>query len=401
MPIFKYRAINQMGRFIHGQMDAINDVDLELRLERLGQTLITFKIIKSPTTIFRSKKISTKELMIFCFELEQSAIVGMPLIQTLIDLRDANTHSHFQQVTGSLISDVEGGKLFSEALSKYPEIFDALFVSLVIAGEKTGRLAEVFGHLAARFKWQSELAGQTKRLVSYPLFVLLVMLATIIFLMAYLVPQMVTFLSNMGQSLPWQTRLLIYISDFFRMHWVAVFFLTCAVAVALILLIRKNQKARYFFDSMKISFPVFGVVWKKIILARFARYFALMYQSGISVLEAIKMCEGIVDNQPVKEALSLVHSKISAGENISESFQTSALFPPLIVRMIRTGETTGTLDQSLMRVAYFYDRDVSESIERSLKLIEPALTVVLGLMLAFIMMSVLGPIYDSFSQLKI
>lgn len=178
MSAFKYRAIDHMGKFIHGQMDALNEVDLELRLERLGQTLIAIKKTKPSSHFFRHNKISTKDLMIFCFELEQATSVGMPLIQTLIDLRDANNNTHFQQIIGALISDIESGKLISEALSKHPKIFDALFISLVVAGEKTGRLGEVFSHLSARYKWQSELASQTKRLLSYPLLVLVVMLAT-------------------------------------------------------------------------------------------------------------------------------------------------------------------------------------------------------------------------------
>lgn len=401
MSAFKYRAIDHMGKFIHGQMDALNEVDLELRLERLGQTLIAIKKTKPSSHLFRHNKISTKDLMIFCFELEQATSVGMPLIQTLIDLRDANNNTHFQQIIGALISDIESGKLISEALSKHPKIFDALFISLVVAGEKTGRLGEVFSHLSARYKWQSELASQTKRLLSYPLLVLVVMLATIVFLMTYLVPQMVDFLSNMGQSLPLQTRVLISISNFFVMYWWAILLMLFAVVSGCITLVKRNKKARYFADQFKISFPIFGVVWKKIILARFSRYFALMYQSGIPVLDAIKTCEEIVDNAPMKEALGLAHAQISAGGTIGESFQNTALFPPLVVRMIGIGERTGTLDQSLMKVAYFYDRDVNESIERALKLIEPVLTVILGLILAFIMMAVLGPVYDSFSQLKI
>lgn len=401
MTMFKYRAIDHMGKFTHGQMDAINEIDLEFRLERLGQILIAVKTIHSSSHFFLQKKISTKDLMIFCFELEQSASVGMPLIQTLSDLRDANTNVHFQQIIGALISDIESGKLFSEALSKHQEIFDALFISLVVAGERTGRLAEVFGHLSARFKWQSELASQTKKLLSYPLLVLVIMLATIGFLMTYLVPQMVAFLSNMGQHLPLQTRLLISISNFFVAYWWAIFLVLMMGTFGCAVLVKKNIKVRHFFDQLKISFPIFGNVWKKIILARFSRYFALMYQSGIPVLEAIKTCEEIVDNQPLKEAISLVHAQINAGETIGESFKKSALFPPLVIRMISMGEKSGVLDQSLMKVAYFYDRDVNDSIERGLKLIEPSLTIILGLILAFIMMAVLGPVYDSFSQLKI
>lgn len=400
MPVFKYRAIDQFGKFSHGQIEVINEVELESRLENSGLSLISTKQIKVHRNWLQSKKLSAKDLMIFCFELEQATSVGMPLVQTLIDLRDANSASHLHKIIADLIADIESGKLFSEALSKHPAAFDQLFISLVVAGEKTGRLAEVFSHLSARFKWQSELAAQTKRLISYPLFVLAVMMATVAFLMIYLIPQMVNFLTNMGQTLPLQTRALIAISNFLVTYWWAIVLFITIVIISSVILIRRSNRLRYTADQIVINLPVIGVVWKKMMIARFSRYLALMYQSGIPMLEAIKTCEEIVGNLLVKNAVGGVYAQINAGASIADSFQGSALFPPLVIRMVRAGETTGTLDQSLMKIAYFYDRDVAESIESALKLIEPALTIVLGLILAFIMMSTLGPVYDSFSQLK-
>lgn len=401
MPVFKYRAIDQFGKFSHGQMEVINEIDLESRLENSGLSLISTKQIKVDHHWFQPKKLSTKDLMIFCFELEQAASVGMPLVQTLIDLHDANPASHLHKIIADLIGDIESGKLFSAALSKHPEAFDQLFISLVVAGEKTGRLAEVFSHLSARFKWQSELAAQTKRLISYPIFVMAVMMATVAFLMIYLIPQMVIFLTNMGQTLPLQTRALIAISNFLVSYWWGIALFIMITMMGSLILIKKNIKVRHTVDQMIINLPVIGVVWKKMMIARFSRYLALMYQSGIPVLDAIKTCEEIVGNLVVKNAVGGVYAQINAGASIADSFQGSALFPSLVIRMVRAGEATGTLDQSLMKIAYFYDRDVAESIENALKLIEPALTIVLGLILAFIMISTLGPVYDSFSQLKL
>jgi type IV pilus assembly protein PilC len=136
-------------------------------------------------------------------------------------------------------------------------------------------------------------------------------------------------------------------------------------------------------------------------MARFARYFALMYQTGIPILDAVKISEKIVSNRVVADALGRVQTQINAGDAMSESFRNAGIFPPLVVRMIKVGENTGALDKALLNVSYFYDRDVKDSLEKMLKMIEPALTVILGLILGFIMMSVLGPVYDSFSKLKI
>lgn len=390
-----------MGRPANGQIDAQNEIDLELRLERIGLSLITFRPASKSSNVFSTRKVSLKDLMMFCFQLEQLTSAGVPLLEGLSDLRDTTTNPHFQKVIGSLVSEVEGGKMLSQALAEYPSVFGNVFVSLVRAGEQTGKLPDVFENLAATFKWQDELVSQTKRLLAYPLFVLFVVLGAVTFLMIYLVPQMVSFLHNMGQELPLQTKVLIFISNVFVNYWWLIFSLPVVTVVILALLIKKSPEMRYRYDYAMLHMPVTGDILKKIILARFARYFALMYQTGIPILDAIKTCEDIVANNVVANALKRAHQQINAGDSMSESFHNAGLFPPLVVRMIKVGENTGALDESLMKISYFYDRDVNESIEKMLKLLEPALTVVLGFILAFIMFSVLGPVYDSFSKLKL
>ncbi|MFA6180440.1 MAG: type II secretion system F family protein [Methylophilaceae bacterium] len=401
MPIYNYKAVDQVGRPARGQVEAHNEIDLELRLERIGLSLITFRATSKNSSVFSGRKVSLQDLMMFCFQLEQLTGAGVPLLEGLTDLRDSTPNLHFQKVIGALVSDVEGGKMLSQALAEHPNVFSHVFVSLVQAGEQTGKLPEVFDNLATTYKWQDELVSQTKRLIAYPLFVLVVVLGAITFLMIYLVPQMVSFLRNMGQELPMQTKILIFISNAFVNYWWLIFSAPILAIVVGAVLIKKSPAARYRFDYLKLHFPVTGAIMQKIILARFARYFALMYQTGIPILDAIKTCEGIVSNQVVADALSRAQHQINAGDSMSESFRNAGLFPPLVVRMIRVGESTGALDKSLLKISYFYDRDVNDSIEHMLKLIEPALTVILGAILAFIMFSVLGPVYDSFSKLKL
>lgn len=401
MPIYNYKAVDQVGRPARGQVEAHNEIDLELRLERIGLSLITFRATSKNSSVFSGRKVSLQDLMMFCFQLEQLTGAGVPLLEGLTDLRDSTPNLHFQKVIGALVSDVEGGKMLSQALAEHPNVFSHVFVSLVQAGEQTGKLPEVFDNLATTYKWQDELVSQTKRLIAYPLFVLVVVLGAITFLMIYLVPQMVSFLRNMGQELPMQTKILIFISNAFVNYWWLIFSAPILAILVGAILIKKSPAARYRFDYLKLHFPVTGAIMQKIILARFARYFALMYQTGIPILDAIKTCEGIVSNQVVADALSRAQHQINAGDSMSESFRNAGLFPPLVVRMIRVGESTGALDKSLLKISYFYDRDVNDSIEHMLKLIEPALTVILGAILAFIMFSVLGPVYDSFSKLKL
>jgi type IV pilus assembly protein PilC len=401
MPTYNYKAVDQKGFPAHGQLDAQNEIDLELRLEHMGLSLITFRAVKKANPLFSSNKVGLQDLVMFCFQLEQLSTAGVPLLEGLTDLRDTTANPHFQKIIGSLVSEVEGGKMLSQAMAEYPNVFNFVFVSLVRAGEQTGKLPEVFENLSATLKWQHELISQTKRLIAYPIFVLVVVIVAVSFLMISLVPQMTTFLNNMGQELPTQTKILLLISKVFVDFWWLILLLPILATVGIALGIKHSARFRYRVDYAKLYMPITGPILQKIILARFARYFALMYQTGIPVLDAIKTCEDIVSNQVLADALARAHQQINAGDSMSESFRNVGLFPPLVVRMIKVGENTGGLDKSLLNISYFYDRDVNESIEKMLKLIEPALTVVLGGILAFIMFSVLGPVYDSFSKLKL
>ncbi|MBX9676320.1 MAG: type II secretion system F family protein [Methylotenera sp.] len=401
MATFNYKAIDQTGRHAQGQIDAQNEVDLELRLERMGLDLITFRSSTKSSNTFAKNRVSNRDLVMFCFQLEQLTSAGVPILEGLNDLRESTQNLYFQKVLGAIAGEVEGGKMLSQALAEHPDVFDEVFVNLVGAGEQTGQLPAVFDNLSNTLKWQDELMSQTKKLLAYPLFVLVVVLAAVTFLMVYLVPEMVKFLNSLGQELPLNTRILIFISEAFVNYWWLIITVPLVLAAAGVAYVKQSVEARYRFDYLKLKLPLTGDILHKIIMARFARYFALMYQTGIPILQAIKTCEKIVGNRVIADALSRAHAQINAGDSMSESFHNAELFPPLVVRMIKVGESTGALDKSLLNISYFYDRDVNELMQKMLKLLEPALTVILGLILAFIMVSVLGPVYDSFSKMKL
>jgi len=382
-------------------MDAQNEVDLEIRLERMGLDLITFKTLEKSRGGLSSGRVSNRDLVMFCFQLEQLTSSGVPLLDGLNDLRESTSNPFFQKVIGGLVADVEGGKMLSQAMLDYPDVFSEVFVSLVEAGEQTGQLPAVFNNLSDTLKWQDELFAQTKRLLMYPAILLVVVSVAIVILMVYLVPEMVKFLKSLGQELPWNTQLLIAISNAFVNYWWLILLVIAGAIVSVYSVIKTSPGARYQFDYLKLKLPVTGEILHKIIMARFARYFALMYQTGIPVLDAIKTCEKIVGNRVIADSLSRVHGQINAGDSMSECFKNAGLFSPLVVRMIKIGESTGALDRSLMNVSYFYDRDVNDMMQKMLKLLEPAMTMILGLVLLFIMASVLLPVYDSFSVMKL
>lgn len=401
MPTFKYKAVDRTGSPARGTLDAINDIELELRLRRMGLDLITYRQLEERGGALTARgRITRQDLINFCFDMEQMNRSGIPLIDGLRDLRDTIDQPRFRDVLTALTEDMEGGKVLSQCMAAHPGVFDNVFVSLVRAGEQTGRMPEVFASLAAALKWQDELASQTKRLLIYPAMVLAVVIAVIAFLLVFLVPQVVTLLKSMGIAVPMQTRVLIFASEIVVGYWPLILALPTLVAVAVYYAIRRSAAAAYFWDYAKLRTPVTGPLLQKIILARFASFFALMYQSGITVLDALKTCEAIVDNRVVADGVMRAGQQISSGENLSEAFRNIGMFPPLVVRMLHVGENTGALDTALDNVNYFYSREVRESVDKMLKLVEPSLTLGLGILLALIMWSVLSPVYDILGKLK-
>lgn len=399
MSLYAYKAMDANGRLIFGRMDAINAVDLEMRLKRMELDLISGDPVKQGG--FGGMKITRRELIAFCFHLEQLSRAGVPLIESLTDLRDSLENPRFREVIADLIESVEGGKTLSQALAGHAKVFDGVFISLVKAGEESGNLTEVLHSLTETLKWEDELAAQTKKLIMYPSFLGGVIVLVTLFMMMYLVPKMVSFMKNMGQELPLHTQALITTSNFFVNYWYIALGLPIILVIAATLAVRSNPQAQRRYDAAKLAFPYVGEILKKIILSRFAGVFAMMYHSGISVIDSIRTTQHIVGNTVIREGLEQVEQMINDGQNITVAFQNVGLFPPLVIRMLRVGENTGSLDVALTNVSYFYNRDVRESIARVQTMIEPAMTVIVGVIMGWVMLSVLGPIYDTISKLKI
>jgi type IV pilus assembly protein PilC len=398
MATFNYKAIDANGKATLGQIDALNIVDLELRLKRMGLDLVVGGPTKRGSGLGRA--IKRPDLINFCFHLEQLSSAGVPLVEGLTDLRDSVDNPRFREVISGLIESIQGGQNLSGALASYPEVFSGVFRSLVKAGEDTGRLPEVLKSITENLKWEDELAAQAKKLVMYPAFVGTVVIAVTIFLMVYLVPQMISLIKNMGQTIPAHTRLLIFVSDLFLHYWWAILGLPVIAFFGIKMAARTNPALRYRLDALKLRLPLIGPIQRKIILSRFASIFALMYSSGITILEAIRNAEETAGNAVIKEGLESAGQQIAEGKTVTAAFQEVGLFPPLVVRMLRVGESTGALDTALLNVSYFYNREVREEIGRVQVLIEPTLTVVMGILLGWVMLSVLGPIYDTISKMK-
>lgn len=398
MEAFRYKAVNAQGRMLQGRIDAVNSADLEVRLSRMGLDLVNFRELKRHKNV-TGRGIKRIELITFCFHLEQLVRAGVPILEGLADLRDSIDNKHLREITAAMIESIEGGKNLSSAMADFPAVFPPVFVSLVRAGEESGQLNRVLARLIENLKWQDEQASYTKKLLLYPVVVTVVVIGVLFFLMIYVVPQLIAFLTTMGQELPLQTKALIATSGFLTQYWYVVLFAPLLAAIAGVAAFRVNARFAERVDAWVLRLPLVGPVLKKVIVTRMCTVFSIMYASGITVLECIRNAESVAGNRAVARAIRDAGRQIADGGGISKSFAATDLFPPLVIRMLRVGENTGALEEALDNVTYFYTRDVAESVARVQEMIMPVLTTVLGAVLFWIMASVLGPIYDLFTQI--
>ena len=396
---FNYRAITAEGRTISGRQSATSESDLEARLGRMQLELLKATPVRA-ATLFARKKLESKELINIFIHLQTMSHAGVPLFESLIDLRDSADTPTVRRFISDLVDRIEGGASLSEALEQSPAGIDKVNVNLIRTGEATGKLPEVLAELVESLKWSDEIAAQTKKLLMYPVFAGTVVLGAVGFLMIYLVPQLLGFIRNLGGTVPIQTRALVAFSGFLVNYWYTIPLLIFLVAATWITAVRLSPAARLWVDSAKLRAPIFGPILKKIIMARFAKSFGLMYKSGVSVLDSLGFCLSLSGNAAYRKAISGAALSISQGQKVSDSFAATTLFPALVVRMIRVGESTGGLDKALENVSYFYTREVNDAIEKLQGLIQPVLTLVLGGMIAWIMSSVMLPIYDLISKVK-
>lgn len=398
MPFFQYRATDSDDRIIKGQMEALHETDLVTQLGRLNLTLVRASILKARNSSVKS--LPQQEIISFMFQLEMLVRAGVPMLTALGDMRDGADSTEGQMLSAGIYERIETGATMAEAMARYPGVFSEVMVNLVRSGEVTGQLPQVLKELVRSLKWQDEMAAQTKKLMMYPAFVVVVISAVVFFLMIYLVPQLVGFLSNMGQKIPLQTQLLIWVSNAFVNYWWLFISLPPLVVGGIAALSRVNPRVRFLLHLLSLNIPVIGPVLKKLILARLADTFALMYRTGIPVLEGLKYCEKVSGNLVIQQAIERVIERIATGTSISNAFAEERLFPSLVIRMLQVGESSGALDESLNNVSYFYTREIDESIGKVQALIEPIMTVTMGLILGWIMLAVLSPIYQTISKMK-
>jgi type IV pilus assembly protein PilC len=323
----------------------------------------------------------------------------VPLLEGLADLRDGEENPTFRDIVTGVIEAIEGGNSFSQALDLYPRIFDDVFVSLIRVGERSGRMSEVLVDITETLKWQDELLAKAKKIMTYPAVIGSLVLSVIMFMMIFIVPDIMDAIVSLGGAIPLETRLLIGVSNFLINYWYVVIASPFVTYLVFRYFYNSSSKARFRLDGLLLKIWVIGPVNEKIKISRFTRYFALMFASGITVLDAINLSKSVVSNSVLEDGIDRAWQQISEGSSISEAFKNIGIFPPLVVRMLRVGESSGQMDKSLNNVSYFFDRDINDSIEKMEPVLQTSMMASIGLIVMWLALSVLGPIYDTISTI--
>ena len=399
MPLYKYKAIDASGKFIQGSLDARNASDLELRLEKMEMDLVKYTAKQHGVDLFGRNKIGRRDLINFSFYLEQLTRAGVPILEGLADLRDGEENPTFRDIITGVIEGIEGGNSFSQALGLYPKIFDDVFVSLIKVGERSGKMSEVLIDITSTLKWQDELLAKAKSIMTYPAVMGSLVVSVVLGMMIFIVPDIMQAIVGMGGEIPLETRALMAVSNFLVHYWYLVIFGPIVTIIVLSYFYKTSSKAKFKMDGLFLKIWLIGPISEKIKISRFSRYFALMFASGITVLDAIDLSKSVVGNSVLEDGIDRAWQQISEGGSISESFKNIGIFPPLVIRMLRVGEASGQMDKSLNNVSYFFDRDINDSIEKMEPIIQTGMMSTIGVVVLWLAMSVLGPIYDTIGSI--
>lgn len=344
-------------------------------------------------------RVKLRDLIQIFIHLDQMQGAGVPLLDALADIRDTAENTYLRDMMSEIFRDVSDGASLSEAMAKHPKVFKSLYISLVKAGEDTGDMTKAYRQLIKYLKWVDAMQSKIRKATRYPIIVTIVVIATVIIMMGFVVPQIVGFLKNLDQEIPIYTTALIATSEFFQAYWWAVAIVPVILFVAILVGRRVSDGFAYQVDSLMLKSPIAGPLIRKISIARYCQTFGALFASGIDVIKSLRSARETVKNIALLEALTDVEEHVKAGSQLSEAFNFSGEFPSLVVRMLKIGEESGNLKAVLDQVTEFYTQDVDEAIEGLIAMIEPALTVVLGGMILWIAVGVFGPIYSSFETI--
>lgn len=337
--------------------------------------------------------VSTKQLVIMTRQLATLIDAGLPLLRSLNVLISQQKASKLKDILREISADIQGGSTFAEALAKHPKQFDRLYVNMVRAGEVGGMLEVVLNRLAVFMERRQALKRKVRAAMIYPAFVVIAATSIVLFLLTYILPEFAVIFEDFGAKLPWMTVFLMRVGDFVRFKWwiMSLYFNGTVIALKLI---RKIPIVKSGWDRVVLKIPLVGDLVTKVAVARFSRTLGTLITSGVPILQSLRITKETIGNEVIENAIQRVHDSIKEGDTIAAPLDESKVFPAMVVNMIDVGEETGSLDAMLMKVADIYDAEVEAAVEAMLRLLEPALIIVLGGIIGFMVIALYLPIFS-------
>ena len=399
MPKFIYKAKKNPAETTEGVVIADSRASAIQRISRMGYYLVSIdEYTKSDSILKRkiggfSQKIVLRDITNFTRQLSDLLESGLTIVKALEILRGQTENKRLKGVILDIKDCCVDGNPLSGALARHPKIFPNLFVSMIKSGEASGTLAGILKRLADFYDAQLEIRTKIKTALAYPILMSIVGAITIIVLMTFVIPRMMGMFGELGQSLPLPTLILVGISNFIKNYWWLIL-LAISTAILTFLKIYETTEGRRAIDRLKINMPVFGPLIKKVEIARFARTLATLLNSGVPILQSLRVVGDTVNNTVIKQEIANAARSVKDGSGLAGAFSKGAVIPDLVVNMIAVGEEGGHVERSLSKVAEGYERESDAAIKVMMSLLEPALILVLGLVVGFIVISMLLPVFE-------
>ncbi|QSX08655.1 type II secretion system F family protein [Alkalibacter rhizosphaerae] len=401
MATYSYTAKDMNGKTIKGTFEAATQdevvglirekryIPVEIKEERQKSKLST-------DVTFFEKKVKLRDLALFCRQFATTLRSGITVVDSLDILKKQSTNKKLQRVVEALHEDVQKGNSLSSAFAKEPKIFPSILVNMIETGEVSGNLDEVMDKMAYHFEKEYRINQKVKSAITYPIVVSIVAVSVVILLLTFVVPTFVTMFASFDAELPGPTKALIAISDSIKNFWY-VYILVIGAAILLYRRYVSTKQGRLKVDEIKLKIPAFGELNNKIAMNRFASNMEVMLTAGVDIIQAVDIVEKVVGNEYIRESLWDVKDGIRKGFGLGASMENNGAFPPLVYQMVEVGETSGTLDYVLGKVSDFYETEVDTAISQLTTILEPIIIVVLGIIVAFIIISMLLPMFDLYS----
>lgn len=401
MPTFTYKARQANGDVAEGRIDAPKEGMAIDRLKQQQLTVIEIKVNEPNPLEELLKKIpgmgpppvSAKDLVLFSRQLSTLVSAGVPIVQSLSILEDQAENPTFRDVVATVREDIEAGLSISDALKKHPDAFPEIYCAMIKAGELGGILDTILERLSGFLESSEALKAKVKSAMMYPAIVLTICGVVTLFLMTFVIPTFATIFEGFGKELPAPTQMLINISEFLRSQWYIVIGSPVAAFYGF-KYAYKNPAGRKFIDRKILAAPIFGILLKKVAVAKFTRTLGTLIKSGVPIMQGLETVAATAGNVIIEEAVLAARESIREGGRLADPLKKSGIFPPMVTQMIGVGEETGALDQMLSKIADFYDQEVDTAVNGLTSLIEPLVICVMGVVIGTIVVAMFLPMFD-------